>query len=173
MIEYKYGNSMVKKKYFIILFILILFSHNVFPEDIVIKGENIERNETDIRIYDLSGFTLELSCFNYFNIGLGYKWGSCSLFGSHYSAMDYGFFLEYKTKKELHFRLFFDMYGGSAGMLLGGSGIITTNFEEITFGIAPHIGVGFAGVKIYYRYNFYINNIFNCHEIVLVIGRFF
>jgi hypothetical protein len=156
------------KKQCTILFLFTLFSLNIFAEDIIDDEDNIEQKNDDIKIFDLSGFTLELSCFNYFNIGFGYNWGTCKTF-HHFFANDYGFYIEYKTIKELHFRLYYDIYGGAAGMLLGGSGVMATNFDKVTFGIAPHIGIGFPGMKLFYRYNFYLNKEFNCHEIVLTI----
>jgi hypothetical protein len=159
------------KRGFILLFLFMIFSLNVVAEDIDNDIENIEQNNNEIKYYDLSGFALELSCFNYFNIGFGYNWGEFKVMYHHFFASDYGFYIEYKTIKELHLRIYYDMYGGSAGMLLGSSGIVATNFEKISVGIAPHIGAGFPGMKIFYRYNFYINKDFNCHEIVLTILR--
>jgi hypothetical protein len=110
-----------------------------------------------------------LSCFNYFNIGFGYNWGTSKNILYHFFASDYGFYIEYKTTKELHSRLYYDKYGGSAGLLFGGSGIAATNFDNMTFGIAPHIGIGLPGMKLFYRYNFYLNKEFNSHEIVLTL----
>jgi hypothetical protein len=157
------------KTQFIVLF-LILLSFNLVAEDIISDDEeNNEYNRNEIRYYDLSGFTLELSAFNYYNMGLGYNWGEYKTVAAHFFAHDYGFLIEYKTRKELHFRIYADMYGGSAGMLLGASGILATNFKKIAVGIAPHVGVGFPGMKLFYRYNFYINKTFNCHEIALNI----
>jgi hypothetical protein len=141
------------------MLLLALSTVNLFAED----------TNNDIKIYDLSGIALELSGFNYFNIGLGHNWGTEKVVAYHSFANDYGFYIEYNTIKELHLRLYYDIYGGSAGMLLGGSGIAATNFDATTFGIAPHIGLGLGGIKIFYRYNFYLDKEFNCHEIVLTV----
>lgn len=47
---------------------------------------------------------------------------------------------------------------------------IEDDFENVTVGLAPHIGVGFPQFKIFYRYNFYLNKDYNCHEIVFFIS---
>jgi hypothetical protein len=161
------------KRVSILLFLFILFSFNITAEDTENNIENIEQSKNEIKYYNISGFTLELSCFNYFNIGLGYNWGEYKVMYNHFFASDYGFYIEYKTKSELHIRLFYDLYGGSAGMLMGASGAVITDFEKITAGLAPHIGVGFPGMKMFYRYNFYINKELNCHEIVLIISNIY
>ena len=97
------------KRLCLMLFLLIFFSFYLIANDIIDDEENMEHNRNNIKEYDLSSFSLELSCFNYFNIGLGYNWGTCSTFSGHYSAIDYGFFIEYKTIKELHLRSYFDL----------------------------------------------------------------
>ena len=158
----------MKKQYIVIL--LILISMNLFADNLEDNEEIFEYN-SEKRIYNLSGFALELSCFNYFNIGLGYNWGTYSVNYGHFFANSYGFLIEYKSIKELHLRIYYDIYGGSAGMLLGASGIASTDFEKISAGLAPHVGIGFAGMKLFYRYNFYLNKTFNCHEIVLSITK--
>jgi hypothetical protein len=38
-------------------------------------------------------------------------------------------------------RGYWDMYGDSAGMLLGASGATITNFEKATVGVAPQIAM--------------------------------
>ena len=120
--------------------------------------------------YDISGFYFTIGGFyKEFTVGLGYTWGSYDVFSHHYFGSDYGFSLEYNTWKEFRLRVHYDMYGGSAGTLLGASAIMASDFNTITFGIAPHIGMGFAEMKLYYRYNFYINRAYNGHEIVLTM----
>ena len=61
------------------------------------------------------------------------------------------------------------MYGGVSAMYMGLSGILCTNFSEITAGISPEIGIGFPGGSLFYRYNFYLDKNYNCHEIVLLV----
>jgi hypothetical protein len=156
------------KKMLFVLFLLI-FSANIFAENI--KDNEEENNfNNEIKIYDLSGFILELSFFNYFNIGLGYNLGKNKVAAGHFFGYNYGFFIEYKTVNELHFRIFYDICGGSSGTVLGASGIVATNFNSVTAGLAPHIGAGFPQFKIFYRYNFYLDKTFNCHEIIIFIS---
>ena len=56
-------------------------------------------------------------------------------------------------------------------MLLGASGIMITDFEKATVGVAPRIGLGVI-IKLFYRYNFCVNKKFNSHEIVLSIPMY-
>jgi len=137
-----------------------IFSFDVFAESDIDKR----------RYYDLSGPRLGLSFYNDFmpGIGFGYNWGALSTQSGHAGATDYGFALEYKVKNELHFRSYFDLSGGSAGGLIGASSIATTDFDKATAGIAPHLGIGIASVRLFYRYNFHINKAFNCHEVVFI-----
>jgi hypothetical protein len=52
-------------------------------------------------------------------------------------------------------------------MLLGGSMVIAFDNNDISVGFAPEIGIGLSTLfKIFYRYNFYINNRFNSYEVV-------
>jgi len=159
-------NNYIKKILLIVIFISYI-SYFAFAENLY----DNENNEENIIIYDLSGLVFELSGFNFFSIGFGYNWGNLTVFNNHFSAATYGFLLKYKTKNEMQFRLYYNLYGGSAGMLLGASTVMTTNFDELTVGIAPHIGIGLGPMNIFYRYNFHLNNKFNIHEIVLKFYR--
>ncbi|MDR2732117.1 MAG: hypothetical protein LBB36_02755, partial [Fibromonadaceae bacterium] len=156
------------KRGVIALFLFMIFSYNVFAEDM----ENAE-GKYETKYYDLSGFALELSYFNldrlnFLNIGmgLGYNWGELKTMYSHYGAKEYGIYMEYKAIKELHSGIYYDLSGGSGAMLLGASGIMITDFEKATVGVAPRIGLGVI-IKLFYRYNFCVNKKFNSHEIVL------
>ena len=157
------------KRQLMILFLFVLFSFCVFAEEVLENEENIDNTPKRVE-YDLSGFTLELSYFNFVSMGVGYNWGSFETYYGHFFASDYGFYIGYKTvKNEIHLRLYYNIYGGSAGMLLGASGIMTSDFNSITFGISPHIGVGFPGMKLFYRYNLCLDSKFNSHEFVLAL----
>lgn len=87
------------------------------------------------------------------------------------SSLDFGYLVKYKTLRELHLRLHLDHHFGDhgflTGFLLGGSAIMATDFDKITYGAAPHIGFGLVEIKLFYRYNFYLDKSFNSHEIVL------
>jgi hypothetical protein len=128
--------------------------------------EPLKRNNTH---YDKTGVILSLSAFNYFSVGLGFNKGGWRRAGPHFAGSNYGVLFEYKTIKELHLRIYGNIYGGASAIHLGASGMICTNFEEITFGISSEIGIGAPGFSMLYRYNFYLNSKYNCHEIVLLI----
>ena len=120
--------------------------------------------------YNISGFFLSIGGFyKEFTVGLGYTWGSYDVFSQHYFGSDYGFSLEYNTWREFRLRVHYDAYGGSAGTLIGASIIMARDSNTFTLGAAPHIGIGFAEMKLYYRYNFFINRAFNSHEIILAM----
>ena len=161
----------VKKILFLIFFFLSFFIYaQENNQDESINNIELEQpSEEEIIDYDKNGIILSLSAFNYFSAGLGFNIGSWGRAGPHFFGSNYGIIIEYKTIKEMHLRVYGNMYGGVSAMYLGLSGILGTNFEEISIGISPEIGLGFPGGSIFYRYNFYINNIFNCHEIVLLI----
>jgi len=123
-------------------------------------------------VHDLTGWTAEISAFNYFAIGIGYNLGKYSASGGGFggfSANAYGLLLRYKTPNEMQLRLFYNMYGRYSGntLLLGASAVLATNFSETTAGIAPHVGFGIYVMNLFYRYNFHLNGSFNSHEIVL------
>jgi len=160
-----------KKLYiFLFLFTIILFNATV-QEDSTTDDDYVLDFRESIE-HDLSGFVFQLSGWNnYFSLGLGLNWGNYTVSYGHFFATAYDFLLEYKTRNELNFRLFYNLYGGSGAMLLGASAVIATNFDEITVGVAPHIGIGFYTMNLFYRYNFHINNSFNRHEIVLKMYR--
>ncbi|MDR0473905.1 MAG: hypothetical protein LBH43_09590 [Treponema sp.] len=45
--------------------------------------------------------------------------------------------------------------------------VIAFDNNDISVGFAPEIGIGLSTLfKIFYRYNFYINNRFNSYEVV-------
>ncbi len=117
--------------------------------------------------YDLTGATFALSGFDYFSTGIGYNWGSLRVWGPHYSASVMGLLLEYKTLDEIHLRTYGRLYGGSGGMLLGVSGLLASDFSKASLGISPEVGFGFGPMNVLYRYNFYLDSTFNCHEIAL------
>jgi hypothetical protein len=123
-------------------------------------------NQRSKRYYEREPI-LELSAFNYFSIGVGHYVEVRD--GNYKYLFDFGYLVKYKTLRELHLRLHLDFKIFTfVDFLLGGSGIMATNFDKITFGAAPHIGLlMFYEVKTFYRYNFYQDKSFNGHEIVL------
>jgi hypothetical protein len=161
----------VRKSFFLIFFFAALLA-NAREND---ANGNLNNNESEQRVdeengdYDINGMILSLCGFNYFSAGLGFNKGRWGRAGPHFGGINYGAIIEYKTMKEMHFRIYGNVYGGVSAGYLGLSGILCTNFDEITAGIAPEIGMGVPGGSLFYRYNFYLNNKYNCHEIVLLI----
>ncbi|GMO70493.1 MAG: hypothetical protein Ta2A_19100 [Treponemataceae bacterium] len=160
------------------LFVLLLFltTFHLYAQEIITKEtENataVKNKSTDKEIdYDKTGVIVSVGAFNYFSIGLGFNVGKWHKAGSHFGGYNYGAITEYKTKDELHFRIYGNIYGGVTAMHIGASAIFCTNFTEITGGLAPEIGLGLPGGNLFYRYNFYFSNYekYNCHEIVLQI----
>ena len=153
----------------IILFItFLLLSFSLNAQDTEENNNNFIENYVE---NNKTGIILSLSAFDYFSIGIGYNIGSWWRAGHHFAGSNYGILIAYKTLNELHLRIYGNLYGGASAMYIGASAILCTNFEEITGGISPEIGIGFPGFSIFYRYNFYFYNWekYNCHEIVLLI----
>ena len=158
----------------IILFIiLLLLSLSLNAQDIDENTDNfIENDIENIDVdYNKTGIILSLSAFDYFSIGIGYNIGSWGRAGHHFFGSNYGILIAYKTLNELYLRIYGNVYGGASAMYMGVSATLCTNFDEITGGLSPEIGIGFPGISIFYRYNFYFYNWekYNCHEIVLLI----
>lgn len=128
-----------------------------------------QESNDEVIAYEMNGFTLALGGFDYFSIGAGYNWGEGKIFHGHGAANVHGVLLEYKTMDELHLRFYSRLLGGSAGMLLGLSSAVVTNFDTYSVGIAPEIGIGIGTMNLFYRYNFYIDSSYNCHEVVLCV----
>jgi hypothetical protein len=156
------------KRVFILVFFALSYIINAQENDGNINKEAEQSVKENID-YDKTGIILSLSAFNYFSMGLGFNKGNWGRAGPHFFGSNYGVLIEYKTIKEMHLRVYGNIYGGVSAMYLGLSGILCTNLEEMTAGMSPEIGLGFSGGSIFYRYNFYLNNNYNCHEIVLLI----
>ena len=161
---------------FSFIFITILINTFEINADEIINNdeiieETIQAEEID---FNKTGLIVTLSAFNYFSIGVGWNIGEWFRAGHHFGGHNYGILMEYKTIDELHIRAYGNIYGGSSAIYLGGSAIISTNFEEITGGVAPEIGIGVPGFSLFYRYNLYFHNWskFNCHEIVMQMYGF-
>ncbi len=148
------------------ILLFALCSIGLFSQEVDVEQAE---SKSDINYSSMNGLTLSISAFNYFSVGLGYNWGKYSVFDTHFSATVFGTILEYKTLKELHLRTYARLYGGSAGILLGISNNITTDFDSFSIGLCPEIGIGFDSMNLFYRYNFYLNSDYNCHEIVFCL----
>jgi hypothetical protein len=161
------------KKFLLVIFLAIL-SFSINAQDSEENTEEDFNSNLSEELFeedngDKTGIILSLSAFNYFSIGLGFNKGDWWRAGPHFAGSNYGILIEYKTLKEMHLRIYGNMYGGASAMYLGLSGIMCTNFKEITAGISPEIGLGFPGFSLFYRYNIYFSRNYNCHEIVMLI----
>jgi hypothetical protein len=105
------------------------------------------------------GPVLQFSFFNYFNAGLGYDFGKV-IPGHRQGAEGYGLLAEFDSKKELHFRAYYNIAGT---LLFGASAVVATDFDKTAVGLAPHFGFSF----LYYRYNYYTESKFDRHELIL------
>ena len=121
----------------------------------------------EVQRYPISGLLFSAGGFNYVTAGVGYAVGEYSVAAGHFAATVYGVGVEYKSEHEIHVRPFARLYGGSGGALIGISTPIAWDFDSLTVGLGPEIGVGFWSINLIYRYNLYLTGALNCHEIVL------
>ena len=101
-------------------------------------------------------------------MGLGMFAGKLGIAGHHPTGYDYGVLLEYNfSQKLMYTRLYGHLTGGASAMLLGVSTVMVIDSKSMSIGFAPEIGVGLSTIfKMFYRYNFYLNNDYNSYEIV-------
>jgi hypothetical protein len=150
----------------VLLAVMLLLAFSLCAQENALEGENEARENVD---FDKTGVILSLSAFNYFQAGVGFNCGSWKRAGDHFAGSNYGVLIEYKTIKEVHLRFYGNIYGGSSAMHMGVSGVLSSDFTDFSAGLAPEVGLGVPGGNLFYRYNFYLNSRFNCHEIVLLI----
>ena len=93
--------------------------------------------------------------------------------GSRQSGDDFGLLFEYNLNENIkHARLYYHMTDGSFGILMGGSVVMAFEDNDMAIGFAPEVGVGLSTFfKVFYRYNFYLNDKFNSHEIVFHVRK--
>jgi hypothetical protein len=132
-------------------------------ENIQSDKKNIDNNNQKI------GIIFSFSGFNEFRMGMGLFFGKLGSDGGHHPfGDDFGLLFEYNLKNNISYsRFYYHITGGVSAMLLGGSMVIVSDRDDISIGAAPEIGFGLSTIfKIFYRYNFYINNRFNSYEVV-------
>ena len=124
---------------------------------------------------DKTGVIAAIGVFDYISAGLGFNKNTLFRNGAVLTGYNYGAIAEYKPPRELHLRAYGNLYGGLIGLYLGASAILATDFEDVSGGAAPEIGLGLHGFSVLYRYNFYFYKPekFNCHEIALQIYPIF
>jgi hypothetical protein len=172
------------KKYFVIIFFcltsFINAQENIFIEEInqddsddKTGNEEIEDKKQTGNYKDadpITGLVFSFSGFNEFRLGMGIFFGKFGKDGGHHPlGDDFGLLFEYNFKDNISYnRFYYHFTGGASAVLLGGSMIVASDKYNISVGFAPEIGIGLSTIfKIFYRYNFYINNNrFNSYEIV-------
>jgi hypothetical protein len=135
--------------------------------------ENIENKKQTGNYKDaepLTGIIFSFSGFNEFRLGMGIFFGKLGKDGGHHPfGDDFGLLFEYNFKDNISYnRFYYHFTGGASAVLMGGSMVVASDKDNISVGFVPEIGIGLSTLfKIFYRYNFYINNNrFNSYEIV-------
>jgi hypothetical protein len=175
------------KKYLFIFFLCL--NNSIYAQEMIVidEDENIEeinQNDGEIGNEDnestkqpiyykdakpLTGIVFSFSGFNEFRFGMGIFFGKLGSDGHHPLGDDFGLLFEYNFKDNIIYnRFYYHFTGGVSAVLLGGSIVIASDKNNIGFGFAPEVGIGLSTLfKIFYRYNFYINNNrFNSYEVV-------
>jgi hypothetical protein len=171
----------MKQKDIIFLFFITCFTNFIFAQENIEQNGNMENNNSlenteksniDTRAEDKQqsiGLTFSFSGFNEFRLGLGVFFGNLGNDGGHHPlGDDFGLLFEYNFKENINYtRFYYHFTGGVGAILLGGSMVIAYDNNNMSIGFSPEIGFGLSTLfKIFYRYNFYINNKFNRYEIV-------
>jgi hypothetical protein len=162
----------IMKKSFLIFLLLVCYANFLSSEEIIVingRDNDYERNNNG----SLLGLTFSFSGFNEYRLGMGLFFENFRGSGSRQSADDFGLLAEYNLKENIkHARLYYHMADGLFGILMGGSVVMAFDDDDMAVGFAPEIGFGRASsFKVFYRYNFYLDNEFNSHEIVFHIGK--
>jgi hypothetical protein len=164
---------LVNSKIFLFLVTLIFFANFVTAQENidndVENNEPIENTEKTNDDKQKIGMIFSFSGFNEFRLGMGIFFGSLGNDGGHHPfGTDFGLLFEYNFEDNIKYtRFYYHLTGGVSAMLLGGSMVIAYDNNDMSIGFAPEIGIGLSTLfKIFYRYNFYINNKFNSYEIV-------
>ncbi len=150
----------------LLLISIILLISNVSADDATSTNEYVMPQYIE---YKLQGLLFEVSYFKQFQMGLGYTFQNNKSIVGHFAGYSYGANLSYRFKKDcLILRPYFNLYG--SGYLFGLSSPVLTDFKKTTIGLSPEIGISVFGiVNIIYRYNFYLENEFNNHEICFTL----
>jgi hypothetical protein len=167
------------KRSFLLFLLLACFINFLGAEEIIVINDNdiiIDTRERDNERNNnrsLLGLTFSFGGFKEYRLGMGLFFENFRGSGSRRSADDFGLLAEYNLKENIkHARLYYHMTDGSFGLLMGGSVVMAFVDDDMAVGFAPEIGFGLASsFKVFYRYNFYLDDKFNSHEIVFHIGK--
>jgi len=170
----------MKRSLFVFLLLACFTNFLVSEEIIVINNGDKDividtRDKYEERNYNSSllGLTFSFSGFSEYRIGMGLFFTNYRGSGSRQSADDFGLLFEYNLDQNIkHARAYYHMTDRTFGVLMGGSVVMAFDDDTMAVGFAPEIGFGLGmAVKVFYRYNFYLDNKFNSQEIVFHIRR--
>ena len=162
----------MRKPFILFLLFLTFFTGFLSSEEIIIinpRDSDNERNNNS----SLLGLTFSFSGFTEYRLGMGLFFVNYRGSGSRRYGDDVGLLFEYNLKENIkHARLYYHMTDGSFGVLMGGSAVMAFDEDGMDAGFAPEIGFTLSSdFKVFYRYNFYLDNKFNSQEIVFHIRK--
>ena len=158
----------MKKETVIFLVILIFFANFLSSEEIYVDGGRVNDNESD---YDQSyiGLTFSFSGFTGYKLGMGV----CFLNIGREFGSDLGLLAEYSFEEKIrNMRFYYHLTRGGFSPLFGLSTVLTMDDNDLSIGFSPEIGFSISPLfQIFYRYNYYMDNKFSCHEIVFHLRK--
>ena len=162
----------MKRPFLLLLLLLTCFANFLSSEEIIVINTR-DNNEEINNDSSLLGLTFSFSGFSEYRLGMGLFFTNYRDNGWRESADDFGLLFEYNIDQNIkHARAYYHMTDRSFGVLMGGSVVMAFDEDAMAFGFAPETGFGLGtSVKVFYRYNFYLNNKFNSQEIVFHIRR--
>ena len=160
------------KRSLLVFLLLTCFANFLSSEEIIVintRDNDEERNNDS----SLLGLTFSFSGFSEYRLGMGLFFTNYRGNGWRQSADDFGLLFEYNMEQNIkHARAYYHMTDRSFGVLMGASVVMAFADDAMAVGFAPEIGFGLGtAVKVFYRYNFYLDNEFNSQEIVFHIRR--
>ena len=158
----------MKKKLVLFLLILVFLANFLSSEEIYANGRRINENEGDINKNYL-GLTFSFSGFSEYRLGMG----AFFLNIGRKTGSDLGLLAEYSFEEDIkHMRFYYHMTGGGFSTILGGSVVLTLDHDVMDIGFGPEVGFSVSPLfQIFYRYNFYMDYKYNCHEIVFHLRK--
>jgi hypothetical protein len=160
------------KRSLLVFLLLTCLANFLSSEEIIVintRDNEDERNNNS----SLLGLTFSFSGFTEYRLGMGLFFMNYRGSGWFRIADDFGLLFEYNVNQNIkHARAYYHMTDRYFGILMGGSVVMAFDDDGMAVGFAPEIGVGLATFfKVFYRYNFYLDNKFNSHEIVFHIRK--
>ena len=162
----------MKRSLLVFLVILTCVTNFLGSQEILESSRDNRDNEQNGN-ESLLGITFSFSGFSEYRIGMGLFFTNYRGNGWRQSADDFGLLFEYNMEQNIkHARAYYHMTDRGFGVLMGASVVMAFADDAMAVGFAPEIGFGLGtSVKVFYRYNFYLDNEFNSQEIVFHIRR--